>query len=107
MAGGMQAVGCRLQLSCCHAPARPAFCSPSPLPPQALPLLPSPWFVLGAELLQGATFALAWAAGTVHVKRISPPHLRSTVQSIFQVRVVGGWWAWVSDIGRGSWLVVR
>ena len=61
---------------------KPALNSP---PPQALPLLPSPWFVLGAELLQGATFALAWAAGTVHVKRISPPHLRSTVQSIFQV----------------------
>ena len=97
----------------------------SPPPPQALPLMPSPWFVLGAELLQGATFALvssigplldttpcmplepqhhwpavltgelcrrvqAWAAGTVHVKRISPPHLRSTVQSIFQVGCCGG-----------------
>ncbi|KAL4434055.1 hypothetical protein ABPG75_000496 [Micractinium tetrahymenae] len=49
----------------------------------ALPLLPSPWFVLPVELLQGLTFALAWSAGTVHVKRIAPPHLRGTVQSIF------------------------
>lgn len=45
--------------------------------------MPSPWFVLPVELLQGLTFALAWSAGTVHVKRISPPHLRGTVQSIF------------------------
>lgn len=45
--------------------------------------MPSPWFVLPVELLQGLTFALAWSAGTVHVKRIAPPRLRGTVQSIF------------------------
>ena len=36
---------------------------PPPPHPQALPLMPSPWFVLGAELLQGATFALV---GSIH-----------------------------------------
>eukprot|EP00887_Chlorella_sp_A99_P003417 scaffold7.g3417.t1 len=59
----------------------------------ALPLAPSPYFVLGAELLQGCTFALLFSAGTwgrvgpractVNVKRIAPPHLRSTTQSLF------------------------
>jgi hypothetical protein len=61
----------------------------------ALPLLPTPWLLLPVELLQGATFALAWSAGTVHVKRISPPHLRSTVQSLFQGLYTG--------IGEGRW----
>ena len=32
---------------------------------QMLPLAPSPSFVLAAELLQGATFALAYSAGEV------------------------------------------
>ncbi|PSC72947.1 Major facilitator superfamily domain-containing 6 [Micractinium conductrix] len=50
----------------------------------ALPLLPSPWWVLPAELLNGLTLALAWSAGTVHIRHIAPPHLRGTVQSVFQ-----------------------
>lgn len=40
--------------------------------------------------LQRGCHVQAWAAGTVHVKRISQPHLRSTVQSIFQVGCLGG-----------------
>lgn len=42
-----------------------------------------PWPHPQCAALQGATFALAWSAGTLHVKRLSPPHLRGTVQSIF------------------------
>lgn len=50
---------------------------------QLLPIYPSLWIILPVELLQGATFALAWSAGTVHCRKIAPKHLRSTVQSIF------------------------
>lgn len=53
---------------------------PAPATPQALPLLPSVWWVLPVELLQGLTFALAWSSGCVYVKRIAPVWLRSTVQ---------------------------
>ena len=42
-----------------------------------------PWPHPQCAALQGATFALAWSAGTLHVKRLSPLHLRGTVQSIF------------------------
>ncbi|KAL6777249.1 hypothetical protein ACKKBF_B20760 [Auxenochlorella protothecoides x Auxenochlorella symbiontica] len=48
-----------------------------------LPLAPTPWLVLGIELLQGATFALGWTAGCVYVKRTAPRHARSTTQSVF------------------------
>lgn len=47
---------------------------------QLLPLAPTPWLVLGIELLQGATFALGWTAGCVYVKRTAPRHARSTTQ---------------------------
>ena len=50
---------------------------------QLLPEYPTLWLILPVELLQGATFALAWSAGTVHCRRIAPRRLRSTVQSIF------------------------
>lgn len=50
---------------------------------QILPYLPSVWWVLPIELLQGLTFALAWSSGCVYVKRVAPVWLRSTVQSIF------------------------
>lgn len=39
-----------------------------------------PWAVLPIELLHGVSFGCSWAAGTVNVSRISPPHLRSTTQ---------------------------
>ncbi|KAL4546173.1 hypothetical protein Ndes2526B_g05266 [Nannochloris sp. 'desiccata'] len=48
-----------------------------------LPLYPTLWIALPIELLQGLTFGLAYSAGTVHCRRISPKYLRSTVQSIF------------------------
>jgi MFS family permease len=48
-----------------------------------LPWYPTLWIVLPVELLQGLTFGLAYSAGTVHCRRISPKYLRSTVQSIF------------------------
>ncbi|GAB4815579.1 hypothetical protein N2152v2_002625 [Parachlorella kessleri] len=60
----------------------------------ALPLFPSVWWVLPVELLQGLTFALAWSAGCVYVKRIAPVWLRSTTQSIFQGLYAG--------IGQGT-----
>ena len=80
---------CLLPAGCPKLPPRFAAACNRPAaaglaPPQALPLLPSAWLVLPVELLQGCTFALAWSAGTVQVKRIAPPHLRSTVQSLFQ-----------------------
>lgn len=48
---------------------------------QLLPYYPTVWVVLVVELLQGATFALAWSAGTVHCRRIAPKRLVSTVQA--------------------------
>lgn len=88
--GGLAAPPLAVPLPGCQADL-PGACAATACPRlvQALPLLPSPWFVLPCELLQGLTFALAWAAGTVHVKRISPPHLRGTVQSLFQACYTG------------------
>lgn len=60
--------------------ALPPRLSLPPFPGQVLPALGNPWLVLGAEALQGATFALSWSAACVHVKNISPRHVRSTVQ---------------------------
>lgn len=48
-----------------------------------IPWLPSLWIILPVEVLQGLTFALAWSAGTVHCRDVAPPHLRSSVQSIY------------------------
>lgn len=46
----------------------------------ALPALPSPWFVLPVELMQGLTFALSWGTCCVHCKRIAPESLQATMQ---------------------------
>jgi len=48
-----------------------------------LPLAPSAWWVLPIELLHGVTFATSWGAGIVSCKRLAPPHLNTTMQSIF------------------------
>ncbi|GBF92290.1 hypothetical protein Rsub_05373 [Raphidocelis subcapitata] len=50
---------------------------------------PSPWCVLPVELLQGVTFATAWGAGIVNCKRISPPRLNTTMQSVFSALFAG------------------
>lgn len=49
----------------------------------ALPLLPSPWWVLVAEPLHGVTFGAAWAAGVARAAALAPPGLAATVQSIY------------------------
>ena len=40
--------------------------------------------MLPIELLHGVTFGLAWATGTAHCSKISPPGLETTTQAIFQ-----------------------
>ncbi|PNW87333.1 hypothetical protein CHLRE_02g118350v5 [Chlamydomonas reinhardtii] len=50
----------------------------------ALPALPSPWFVLPVELMQGLTFALSWGTCCVHCKRIAPESLQATMQGLWQ-----------------------
>ncbi|GBF88640.1 hypothetical protein Rsub_01539 [Raphidocelis subcapitata] len=48
-----------------------------------LPHAPSAWAVLPIELLHGVTFATSWGAGIVTCKRLAPPHLNATMQSVF------------------------
>ncbi|GMH43310.1 hypothetical protein BSKO_11232 [Bryopsis sp. KO-2023] len=43
----------------------------------------SPWWVLLIEPLHGVTFGCAWGAGTEYSRRIAPPGLDATLQSIF------------------------
>lgn len=62
-----------------------------PLLLQTLPWLPSLWCVLPIDLLQGLTFAVAYGCGTLRAKAIAPPHLRSTVQSLFFCLYYGEW----------------
>ncbi|KAG2425694.1 hypothetical protein HXX76_013536 [Chlamydomonas incerta] len=50
----------------------------------ALPALPSPWFVLPVELMQGLTFALSWGTCCVHCKAIAPEGLQATMQGLWQ-----------------------
>ena len=54
-----------------------------------LPRAPSPWLVLPVELLHGVSFATSWGAGIVNCKRVSPPALATTMQSIFSALFVG------------------
>ncbi|KAI8467570.1 MAG: hypothetical protein J3K34DRAFT_430162 [Monoraphidium minutum] len=54
-----------------------------------LPLAPTPWAVLPIELLHGVTFATSWGAGIVNCKRIAPPSLNTSMQSMFSAVFVG------------------
>ncbi|KAG2452962.1 hypothetical protein HYH02_002299 [Chlamydomonas schloesseri] len=55
----------------------------------ALPSLPSPWFVLPVELMQGLTFALSWGTCCVHCKAIAPESLQATMQGLWQAMFNG------------------
>jgi len=50
----------------------------------ALPFLPSPWWVLPAQLLHGVTFGLYWAVGNSYMRAVAPPGMHSSLQSLFQ-----------------------
>jgi len=55
-------------------------------------VIPSAWYVLPGELLQGFTWGLAWSAAVIYATHISPPGLRATTQGL-----VGG----VVGLGNG------
>lgn len=48
-----------------------------------LPTSKTVWVVLGAELLQGFTFALAWSTGMEYCRKISPQNLASSVMGVY------------------------
>ena len=50
----------------------------------------SPWLLLGAQGLHGASFSLLWAAGVAYADTLAPAGLRATAQGLFTT-VVMGW----------------
>ena len=50
----------------------------------------SPWLLLGAQGLHGASFSLLWAAGVAYADTLAPEGLRATAQGLLTT-VVMGW----------------
>ena len=66
-----------------------------------LPRAGTPWAVLPIELLHGVTFATSWGAGIVGCKRLAPPHLNTTMQSVFSA-LYGGVGSGLGAIAGGA-----
>eukprot|EP00798_Chlamydomonas_sp_ICE-L_P016586 gene16586-22822_t len=50
---------------------------------------PIPWMVLGAESIQGLSFAGGWVASCVKAKELSPPGMEATVQGLMTAMFLG------------------